>query len=57
MNILFSLWIIALGLFIFFARKCYRWDRHCGLTLLLGFMVAIPASLYLVSEMWLMAFS
>ena len=57
MNYLFLIWILGLVLFIFLGRSCYNLDRNCGLALLFGFLVFIPASLYIVSELWIYAFS
>jgi hypothetical protein len=56
MNILLVFWVIAVVLFLIVGRSCYRLDRNCGLAFLLGFLALVPASLYIASELWILAF-
>jgi len=55
-NFFLIIWLTALIALLYFGRKCYSLDRHCGLAFLLGFMVFIPGVLYLASEVWILAF-
>jgi len=55
-NFVLIIWLAALIALLYFGRKCYSLDRHCGLSFLLGFLVFIPGVLYLASEVWILAF-
>ncbi len=56
LNLIWITWLAALISLLYFGRKCYAIDRHCGLVFLLGFIVFIPGMLYIASELWLLAF-
>lgn len=56
LNPVWLIWLGALIALIVFGRKCYNLDRHCGLSFLLGFIVFVPAVLYIAGELWLLAF-